>query len=94
MLFRSLAVKYCGAGCFKLFCQWGALIVGSGDRKAFFKKDLGQAAHADAADSDKMYVYGFFEIYFIHKHLPVPYNGISAKNLYTFTVNIILQYII
>ena len=36
--------------------QFAFLCVGTGYGKSLFQKDLGQTAHADAADADKMYV--------------------------------------
>ena len=45
--------------------------VGPADGKAFVQKNLGQAAHADAADSDKMNPAGLIKINMIHRFPPV-----------------------
>ena len=48
------------AGQVTFFC------IGTGNCKSFLLKNLGKAAHADAADANKMYMDWFAEIYFVH----------------------------
>ena len=43
--------------------------IGAGDPEILFKKNLCKAAHADAADSDKMNVKRFMKVYLIHNNL-------------------------
>ena len=40
--------------------------IGTGNDKILAEKNLGQSAHADAADTDKMYMKWFVKIYLIH----------------------------
>ena len=61
-----LGIGNSGSQRFQMLCQRRFSAVGAGDGKAFLQKDLGQAAHADAADADEMYMHWFLEIYLIH----------------------------
>ena len=56
----------------KAVCKLCLMGIRASDRKPFFQKDLGQAAHADASDSYKMNMFWFAKIYLIHNKLSFP----------------------
>ena len=62
-----LPVEDPGALLFQLPGERRLLIVGAGYGEMFLEKDLGQTAHADPADPDKMYMYGFVKLNMIHR---------------------------
>ena len=43
--------------------------VGTGDGKALLQENFGQSAHADSANTDKMDMKRFMEVYLIHVNL-------------------------
>ena len=55
-----------GALLLQRVCERGRGPVGAGYAKALRQKDLCQAAHADAADADEVYVNGVVELNLIH----------------------------
>ena len=58
---------------FQLLCQIRSFGVRTGDDKVFLQKDLGQSAHTDAADPDKMNVHRFMKINLIHDEESLPF---------------------
>ena len=62
----SLSIEDLGAQIFKMPGEIAGFGVGTGDRKTFLQENFCQAAHADAADADEMYVNRMIEIYCIH----------------------------
>ena len=65
----TLSVVNYGTALFQGTGQRTGLGIGTGDLKIFFQKDLCEAAHADAADADKMYMDWFMKVYLIHNNL-------------------------
>ena len=61
-----LTVKY---GCTilrQMICKCRFFVIGSGYGESFFKKNLCESAHTDAANSDKVDVARLIKINFIH----------------------------
>ena len=50
----------------QVISQIGSMAVGAGYRKALLQQNLGQAAHTDAADADKMNGYRIMKMKLIH----------------------------
>ncbi len=55
---------------FQLFRQFRAFCVRAGNAEIFLQQDFSKAAHADAADSDKVKMNWFFKVDFVHIFLP------------------------
>ena len=67
-VFRLLTVIDHGAFLFQVLGKRRFFGIRAGYGKAFLQKNFGKAAHADAPDSDKVYVTGMVEINLIHKN--------------------------
>src|SRR5699024_65613 len=63
---RPLSDGDAGADAGEMSRDIGGLHVRAGDRKMAVDENLREAAHADAADADKVDVDWFLEVYFIH----------------------------
>ncbi len=68
-ILRLLAVMHDGALLLQRVCERGRGPVGAGYAKALRQKDLCQAAHADAADADEIYMNRTVEIDLVHGYL-------------------------
>ncbi len=62
-----MPVKDSRAPFFQHLGQGRPPVVGTGNRKSFLQQDFGKAAHADTADSYKVYVNWFVKFNLIHK---------------------------
>ena len=67
-IFRTLPILHGASQRLQMGRQGGALGVGAGNAEIFLEQNLGQAAHADAADADEMDVDRFMEINLKHKN--------------------------
>ena len=65
----ALSVIDHSATFFQCAGQRAGLGIGTGNPEIFFQKDLGKAAHADAADPDEMNMERFMKVYLIHNNL-------------------------
>ena len=65
----TLSVVDDGTTFLECTCKRTGFGIGTGDTEVFLKKDLGKAAHADAADTDKMNMKRFMKVYLIHNNL-------------------------
>ena len=65
-IFRPLADGDDGSERAKTVYEGRAAGIRTGYREACAEKDLGEAAHTDAPDADKMYMFRFVKIYAIH----------------------------
>ena len=61
-----LPVKYMGIIFLQRFGKRRRLDIGTGYLETFFEKNLCQSAHANASDTDEIYVAGMIKIYFVH----------------------------
>ena len=67
-IFRSLAIGNAGSFFLQIFGQGRTLAVRTGNGKTGIQQNLGKTAHADTADTDKMYMNGIFKINLIHNN--------------------------
>ena len=65
-ILRLLSVENLRSHPFQVSCQVRPVGIRTADRKLVIQKNLCQAAHADAADADKMHSLRFLKIYLIH----------------------------
>ena len=63
---RPLPVIYPCSLLLKTLRQGRLMGIGAGYGKSLIQKYFCQAAHADASDSDKVYMFWFIKIYLIH----------------------------
>ena len=63
---RPLSVIYPCSLRFKMLCKSCLMGIRAGYGKSLIQKDFRQAAHADASDPDKVYMFWFIKIYLIH----------------------------